>query len=166
MLGRYDLSGPQLLRPAGFYVSRDEFVLAVLAASNGAAHTPVQVQKLFFLLDKKIPGLVGGPYFNFRPDDYGPFDSAVYSTLEHLSRDGAVAIEYVQDLRRKLYRTTPAGQDKGELNLATFDKPVQDYIRKLSEWLRGLRFAELVTYIYAEFPDMKANSVFREHQQQ
>jgi hypothetical protein len=143
-------------------VLKDEFVLAVLAASDGAEFTPVQVQKLFFLLDRKAPNIVEGPYFDFHPDDYGPFDSSVYSTLESLSRAGHVSIDCVQDLRRRLYRPTIAGQKIGRDKLSHFPLPVQEYIASLSRWLRGLSFADLVTYVYTEFPEMKANSIFRQ----
>jgi uncharacterized protein len=143
-------------------MQKQELVLAALAASNGAAHTPVQVQKLFFLLDRKIPSLVGGPHFNFNPDDYGPFDSDVYSVLESLERVGDVEIERVADLRKKMYRATPIGQEKGEALLSRLAPDVRDYIEKLSGWVRKLSFAQLVTAIYAEYPDMKANSIFRQ----
>jgi hypothetical protein len=141
-------------------MTKDDFVLAVLAAADGANHTPVQVQKLFFLLDKKIPYHIGGTHFNFHPDDYGPFDSGVYRALEALSARGLVEVNKVADLRRKTYRTTSDGQRRGEAVLSGLSTGVADYIRQLSAWVRNLSFAELVSAIYAEFPDMKVNSVF------
>lgn len=142
-------------------MTREDFVLAVLAASNGAAHTPVQVQKLFFLLDKKAARLLGGPYFDFLPDNYGPFDCAVYRCLETLSGVNLVSIENVDDARRKTYRTTPEGQQQGEDSLADFAPEIRDYIRAVSDWVRKLSFAQLVSAIYAEYPDMKSKSIFR-----
>jgi hypothetical protein len=73
-------------------MTRQEFMLAVLAAGNGEAHTPVQAQKLFFLLDRTVPAGIGGPWFNFQPHDYGPFDKAVYEDLRALAAKGLVAI--------------------------------------------------------------------------
>lgn len=142
-------------------MTREDHVLAVLAASNGAIHTPVQVQKLFFLLDKKAASSVGGPYFNFQPDDYGPFDKAVYLALESLAARGLVSVEAVPDLRRKVYRTTPSGQKEGARLLASMRPDVATYIHQLSAWVRSLSFAQLVSAIYAEFPAMKARSIFR-----
>jgi hypothetical protein len=142
-------------------VSRDDFALAVLAASGGATHTPVQVQKLFFLLDQKIPKPVGGPHFNFHADNYGPFDVEVYRSLERLANENFVSIDLVQDLRKKMYRTTPEGQVRGEAMLKSFGEPISSYIRSVSEWVRRLSFADLVSAIYAEYPAMRANSIFR-----
>ena len=143
-------------------IKRD-FVLAVLAAADGASHTPVQVQKLFFLLDRKAPNLVGGPHFNFQPDDYGPFDVAVYRELESLASDNLVEIQTVNDTRRKTYRTTPSGQTKGSQLLASFGEPIAEYVSQLSLWVRSQSFAQLVSSIYTHFPDMKVNSVFQDY---
>ena len=72
---------------------RQKVVLAALAAERSSAFAPVQVQKLFFLLDQNIAADFGGRQFNFEPYDYGPFDRAVYSELEALAQKELVAIE-------------------------------------------------------------------------
>lgn len=143
-------------------MNRKQLILAALAASNGAVHTPVQVQKLFFLLDKKFPPHAGGPWFNFAACDYGPFDRAVYDELENLEREGLVEITRTSDLRRKTYRLTPEGQCQGEEILKGLDTKLGEYLRRLSQWVRSLSFAELVSSIYREYPEMKVNSVFRD----
>jgi uncharacterized protein YwgA len=144
----------------GNRMDRSNLVLAILSASNGAAHTPVQVQKLFFLIDRKIPEFIGGPLFQFLPDDYGPFDKTVYRVLEDLSRQGFVEIE---QSGMKRYRLTSDGQQRGQHILNTSLSAVSSYIRDLSSWVRALSFAELVSAIYKEYPDMRANSIFREY---
>ena len=58
-------------------MTRKEVVLAALAPAKHAPHSPVQVQKLIFLIDRNIPREVGGPHFDFQPYNYGPFDKAV-----------------------------------------------------------------------------------------
>ena len=72
--------------------SREEIILAALSPAGGVPHTPVQVQKLLFLVDRNLPSLIGGPKFNVEPYHYGPFDQKVYSTLGELSRQGLVEI--------------------------------------------------------------------------
>src|SRR5271166_2558935 len=89
----------------GGTMTRNDFMLAVLAAGNGAAHTPVQVQKLFFLLDRKVSQQLGGPWFDFKASDYGPFDKAVYEELRSLSQQGLVTINAEPNARRT-YRPT------------------------------------------------------------
>ena len=64
-------------------------------------------------------------------------------------------------LRWRNYRLTPEGQGAGEEILGQLDSHVADYVRGLSAFVRRLSFAELVTAIYAAYPEMKVNSVFQ-----
>lgn len=68
-------------------MDREDLVLACLAPAKGALHSPVQVQKMFFLIDRNISEDIEGPLFDFHPYDYGPFDKAVYETLEKLAQN-------------------------------------------------------------------------------
>ena len=140
---------------------RQRNVVAALAADRGASFAPVQVQKLFFLLDRNIPGDLGGQQFAFEPYDYGPFDAAVYSELEALARNGLVVIEAAPGADRRRYALTPEGYEIGRAVFAAMPAGAQDYLTRVSTWVRSLSFAELVGSIYKQYPDMKVNSVFR-----
>lgn len=134
--------------------------LSALAVSSGAAHSPVQLQKLLFLIDRNIPQRIGGPVFNFEPYDYGPFDKTVYSTMDALISNGlAEAIE--QGSRWKKYRLTDAGQKKGLEILQTVDNQTREYLTRVSNFVRSLPFEQLVSSIYKAYPDMRVNSIFR-----
>jgi hypothetical protein len=61
----------------------------------------------------------------------------------------------------KIYRLTPRGQRRGDELLGKIRPSVVRYIRELSEWVRGLSFAQLVSAIYKEYPEMQVNSLFR-----
>lgn len=159
---RWYTNGQLFIASLGVIMDKDNFVLAVLAASEGATLTPVQVQKLFFLLDEKIAQHVGGKHFNFQAYDYGPFDKQVYRTLERLSKSGLTEIVSHPKLKWNSYRLAPQGQECGLTSLSTLPRDVANYVRDLSSWVRSMPFADLVTAIYQEFPEMKANSVFRE----
>ena len=141
-------------------MEKKEIILAVLATAEGAVHTPVQIQKLLFLIDKKIPNFINGPYFTFIPYSYGPFDAEIYNLLEELAQEENVEIISAPNLRWAKYRLTINGQKKGEKTLNTLDKKVVEYIIMLSSFVRSLSFAELVSTIYKEFPEMKKNSIF------
>jgi hypothetical protein len=141
-------------------MTRQEFMLAVLATAGTESQTPAQVQKLSFLIDRKIPEQVGGPWFAFQPCDYGPFDIAVYEELRSLSRLLLVSIEVVAPSLHA-YRLTPQGLVQGLARQAELPAAAVRYIGRLSAWVRGLSFPALVTAIYREFPDMRANSVFQ-----
>ena len=71
-------------------MDRATFVLAGMAPAGNAPFSPVQVQKLFFLLDRNIANYTAGPHFGFEPYDYGPFDKQVYCDLEAMAADGLI----------------------------------------------------------------------------
>lgn len=140
-------------------MNRGDLVLAALAAAGqSASFRPVQVQKLFFLIDQEIPTLVDGPHFDFRPYDYGPFDSEVYSELGHLKQEGLVLVS--QGYYRS-YSLTQEGFEKGSAALKSLKQSARVYIQRASAWVLSLSFSQLVTAIYDAYPKMKANSVFK-----
>lgn len=137
-------------------------VLAALSAAKGAPYTPVQVQKLMFLIDRNVSAHINGPYFNFQPYDYGPFDQSVYRELEALAGSNHVLINDEPGRRLRTYSLTAEGQMIGEEQLRLLDEKVSTYINELSQFVRRLSFAQLVSAVYKAFPEMKVNSVFRE----
>ncbi len=141
-------------------MNRREFVLATLAsAGEYATFLPVQIQKIFFLIDREAAYLVDGPHFNFRPYDYGPFDSSVYDVLNALNVNGFVNIDSSGRYRR--YCLTVGGFSVGEATLSQLPLATQRFLKDTVRWVRSLRFDQLVAAIYREFPDMKVNSIFR-----
>lgn len=140
-------------------MDRRHLMLAALSVANGATHTPVQVQKLFFLIDQEIPNLVNGPHFAFEPYNYGPFDQEVYRELEILAMDGYV--EMVPQSTWSSYRLTDEGQTEGAKHLAELDQKAISYIRQASEFVRTHSFTQLVSAIYKAYPSMRENSVFQ-----
>jgi uncharacterized protein len=142
-------------------MNRSDLILACFAASGGKTFTPVQMQKLLFLIDKRMPEPVGGPHFNFRPYDYGPFDPAVYSELEKLGHYNLIEIEAIDNRRWKQYRPLPAGLQRGKEVLNGLAPRDGDYFCVLAEYVTNLSFAELVGAIYKAYPEMRENSVFQ-----
>lgn len=140
-------------------MNRDEVVLAAMAAAPGRAFQPVHVQKLFFLLDRKLATDLGGPHFNFTAYDYGPFDQAVYATLEGLNERGLVAIDKEPDSVRA-YKLTDAGNAAGRTELEGLSAEARGRIEKLATFVASLSFRDLVSAIYRAYPEMKAKSVF------
>jgi len=134
-------------------------IAALAAAGENAAFAPVQVQKLFFLIDREAHQLVGGPHFNFSPYDYGPFDREVYDELERLEGAGLVAID--NSRRYRQYRLTPRGYASGVQQLGSIPDSARTFVSRAANWVRSLNFQQLVAAIYNHYPDMKANSIFR-----
>lgn len=141
-------------------MTREEIILAGLCASDpGATYSPVQLQKLFFLLDREASVGLGGPYFNFQPYDYGPFDRAIYDRLDALRDSGLV--QTFNSGRYRLYAVTPEGAATGEAVLGSMSPEMRDYVGAVASWVRRLSFGDLVSSIYEKYPDMRVNSVFR-----
>ena len=145
-------------------MERATFVLAGMAPAGNAPLSPVQVQKLFFLLDRNIAGHIGGPHFSFEPYDYGPFDKQVYDELEAMASKGLIEVSETYPRSSRTYRLTDEGREVGTAALATIAQPVREYIAKIVYFVRSRSFSRLVAAIYAAYPDMKANSVFIENQ--
>ena len=143
--------------------SRQEVVLAALAADPGAVFEPVQVQKLFFLLDERVADALGGKQFEFEPYDYGPFDKNVYVELEALQGENLVRV-VTSGLRfsTRNYFLTQDGQKKGEQVLEQYESGTREYIKTLSSWVRSLSFASLVGSVYKAYPRMRENSIFQD----
>lgn len=140
-------------------MERKKMLLAVLSAAKGGVHTPVQVQKLFFLIDHELSHLIGGPHFNFQPYNYGPFDKDVYVELFQLANEGLIQI--VSYCNWNNYILTSEGQKMGEAELQPLPPKAQEYINKASSFVRSLSFTQLVSAIYNAFPQMRKNSVFQ-----
>ena len=141
-------------------MDKKQIVLAGLYPASQKNHTPVQVQKLFFLLDKNIPQLIDGPLFDFQPYNYGPFDKNVYRTIEELSEEGLVEINPAFSMLT--YRLTSEGQNEGEKIFNSLDPVAQKYINEISNFVLTHSFSSLVSAIYKAYPDMRQNSVFQD----
>ena len=137
-----------------------DFILSVMSASDDSPFTPVQIQKLFFLLDKNIAEHTDGPHFDFKPYDYGPFDKQVYLELEQLKDRELVEISMSNGHGLRTYRLTREGYKIGKRSLKKLPKPVQQYISNVIDFVCSLSFAELVSAIYQAYPEMRENSVF------
>lgn len=137
---------------------REQVTLMMLASANGRTFTPAQIQKALFLLSRETPELFSeGSSYNFRPYDYGPFDSTVYDDIEASVREGKAEIF---GGRVRLYRATAAGIEEGQQLLENLEDDDRAYVNKVSEFVRSKSFSDLVSSIYREYPDMKVNSIF------
>ncbi|MFL6603181.1 MAG: hypothetical protein ACJ8R9_17885 [Steroidobacteraceae bacterium] len=147
--------------PFRMNMDRRDFALAALSGAKRGSFSPVQLQKLLFLLDRNIAVRVGSSGFDFQPYHYGPFDQRVYVTLEELKREGLAEISDEAGSHRT-YRLTAAGQASGERLSAAFGQDGIKYIEEVCDFVRAQSFASLVSSIYRAYPEMKVNSVFQQ----
>jgi len=137
---------------------KDIILLALSAASSSdQEYDSVQVQKLLFLIDKKIGNQIGGPYFHFIPYNYGPFDKEIYSKIAELSTDTQVSINKNRDIT---YKLTAKGKENGDKLMQVLSKEIQTFIKNLNTFVTELSFSDLIAAIYKEYPEMRKNSIF------
>ncbi|MFO1430528.1 MAG: hypothetical protein U1F76_10380 [Candidatus Competibacteraceae bacterium] len=142
-------------------MNRSDVVLATIALQGAEVLlSPVQVQKLFFILDREISYSIGGPHFHFKPYDYGPFDADVYSEIEKLVEAGLAQID--KGYQYRIYRLTDEGLKKGLKLADNLPESARKYIVTVGSFVRRLSFQELVSSIYKKYPEMREKSVFRE----
>ena len=141
-------------------MTRHEVILAAMATNGAYTYTPVQLQKLLFLLDRRLAPDLGGPHFDFKPYHYGPFDKAVYAELESMEQQGLVEIIREPHLKLRRFRLSPHGENLGRNILTAADLKTVDYMSKLADFVRTASFPSLVSAIYQAYPEMRVNSVF------
>ena len=142
-------------------MEKDEMVLAAMAFEKGSSFTPVQIQKLMFLIDEELAEDLGGKLFRFKPYNYGPFDRELYFRLDALVESGDVELVPVLGQRWSKFRATDQGHTEGIRSLEQLEPWVRKAIKVYSDWVRSLSFTQLLSAIYKKYPDMKANSVFQ-----
>ena len=137
---------------------RSDVVLAAMVpAPRDVWFDPVRAQKLLFLIDMEIPTLVGGPHFNFRPYNYGPFDVDVYLELEALTTDSYVHTD--RAWRHLRYKLTDKGFARGTTVLASIPDRASRFIERACEWMLAASFGDLLSAIYRRYPEMTVNTL-------
>ena len=143
-------------------MNKRDLTLAMLACAEGRPYTPVQLQKALFLATRQVPGIINqGPEFNFRPYDYGPFDSDVYTEATHLHMQGDAVVAPSGQGRWNTYSASDRGLVKGREILAQIPESSRRFLIEVSGWVRSQSFSGLVKSIYDAYPEMRANSIFR-----
>lgn len=138
-------------------MKRTDLLLKIIAAANGKNVTPVQLQKVAFLLGEECREAMPKDYYSFRKYDYGPFSAAIYADAELLERDGLIAISINSRGGWREYSATVKGIDAVLENLP---EGVASFIEETMQWASQLSFQQLVREIYKRFPQYRENSVF------
>lgn len=142
---------------------REDWTLLVIAAAKKRGLSPVQLQKSLFLLGQRLDkSTLGDDFYAFEPYNYGPFDVTVYQDAERLAGDGLVTISRTPERRWALYLSTENGSEAAEKLRKGVPAQWLRYADRLVTWVQHLSFRDLVRAIYAEYPEYRANSVFRD----
>lgn len=145
-------------RQGAMEFSPRQTVLAGMAADGpGAAFDAVRLQKLFFLVDREIPDLISGPHFDYKPDQFGPFDEAVFDELNSLIDSGHVSVDTT--FRCPLSVLTDSGVENGARILDRMPEGAWRYMKKAARWILTTSFRPMLSAIYMQYPDMAVNNV-------
>ena len=143
-------------------MKRADWLLLALAQGKGDPLTPVQLQKVLFLLGRERRAAAGRAFYKFVPYNYGPFCRDIYTDAEALEADGLVRIDRAEPGRAwPEYSATAAGLRRSVQLKKSAPPDGAQYLARVVDWARGLNFQQLVKAIYDRYPDQKINSVFR-----
>jgi len=138
-----------------------DITLLVIAAAGDTGLTPVQVMKSLFVISKSGFADLPSNFYPFFAYNYGPFHPDVYRDVEALVNEGLV-IEIREAGRNwSKYAIAPAGIQYAENLKGQIASELSDYINAVANWVRSLTFDQLLRAIYAEYPEMRENSVFQ-----
>jgi hypothetical protein len=140
-------------------MDRTDWLLSALANASNTGLSPVQMQKVLFVLGKECPQEVGESYYQFRNYHYGPFSSLIYSDAERLACEGLIAIS--GDGSSRAYTVTPAGTLRADSFVREAPLRATEFVKALVQWAQKLSFSEIVTAVYAKYPGTDENSIFR-----
>jgi len=141
---------------------RSWWLLLALRAAGEQGLTPVQLQKALFVLGARRPQDVAEDFYSFQAYHYGPFDAAVYWDADILASDSLLFIDESKGRSLRTYRLTPEGAALADQVKARVSQQGVLYLEQVVEWALRLSFDQLIRSIYQAFPEMRANSVFRE----
>ena len=132
-------------------MNKEEFVFKTLSLLKNKDFSPVQIQKLFFLLEKRLDV----KYFDFKPYNYGPYSFELQNFLDAMSSFGEIQLQNINGINHyKIAENNIQNTD------GFFDDKKRNFIIELGDFIKSLSFKELCISIYKEFPEMAENSVF------
>ncbi len=140
-------------------MNRVDFLLKIIAAADGEAVTPAQLQKVAFRLGMEWTEYLPDDYYAFRKYDYGPFSAEIYRDAEQLERQGKITISINPRGGWKEYSVTRYELDA---DLEEIPEQVLLYIDETVRWARTLSFQGLVREVYRMYPEYRENSVFQD----
>lgn len=131
--------------------NKKDFVVNVLSLMPNEMFSPVQIQKLFFLLEKKL----ALSCFNFKPYHYGPYDKELTEELELLNDQGKIQVKNIDGV---LHYQIDKNYIADVSIFLTLEK--KEFIKDIANFIKNLSFKELCMSIYQEYPEMAEKSVF------
>jgi hypothetical protein len=140
-------------------VTREDLVLLIADGAEGPFPLdPVRLMKGCFIV-----AMAGRPewkgMFQFRPYDYGPLDTRVYSARDALVAEGLLDAERTG--RYDSYVLTDAGRERVKEVETIVDAEDANWLRRVGSYVTSKSFDRLLDEIYTRWPDYATESVHR-----
>ncbi len=139
-------------------MTRQDWLLLVLAAAGGKPLSPLQLQKSLFLVGYDLAKLVRPDFYTFRPFDYGPFDATVYRDAEAQAAQGLVTIRS-HPVTKRVFSLTTTGVTRARVLEPELPADAVHHCRYIVQWAQSQTFQELTHAIYERFPAYAERSV-------
>ena len=139
-------------------MTRQDWLLLVLAAAGRKPLSPLQLQKSLFLVGYDLAKLVGADFYTFRPFDYGPFDATVYRDAEEQAAQGLVTIRS-HPVTKRVFSLTTTGVTWVRVLETELPASAVRHCRYVVQWAQSQTFQELTQAIYEQFPAYAERSV-------
>ena len=144
-----------------YCMERRDLLLLFIAMPGGSYTTDrIRIMKGLFLLTQDGPKEIRGAY-EFRPYNYGPFDTSIYHDLERLETEGLIRIQASGVPGRDAYETTSQGEAKARDLEAGLQPVTVSAIRETKRFVTAVSFVDLLRHVYEKHQDYAVKSVAR-----
>lgn len=140
-------------------VANKDWLLSAIASADRGGLSPIQIQKIMFLMRMEARKHVSSNFYKFEPYNYGPFNSTIYRDVEDLVARGLVRQESAGNYSKVII--TDSGAAEAKRVKASLPDEGRKYLKSVVKWVSGVSFTQLLKSIYAKYPDYAVNSVFR-----
>lgn len=138
------------------HLDQQDVVLLIAAGADGSFPLdPIRLMKGCFLVSQ-LGTAEWKTLFNFRPYDYGPFDSTVYSARDALVAHSLLAVDWSN--RYGSYSLTDRGRERVQQLRQVVGDFAADWFTHIGRYVTDRSFTRLLDEIYAKFPDYATRS--------
>jgi hypothetical protein len=137
-----------------------EDILLLLAANADGPYDldPIRVMKGAFIVSQAGRPTWRGQ-FNFRPYDYGPLDSRVYSVRDRLVTNRLLQAD--RSRRYETYHLTPEGKERVAELERRFGEDAE-WVKRVGRYVTSKSFSSLLDEIYRRWPEFASKSVIKQ----
>lgn len=139
---------------------RPDLLLLFIASPGGPHPTDrIRIMKgLFLLTSDEGPQEIRGVY-QFRPYNYGPFATGIYSDLERLEGEGLIRVVESAVPGRDAYEATSQGEARALEVAASLQPRTVSAIKDTKRFVTSVSFLDLLRHVYEKHPEFAVKSV-------